>query len=140
MERVLIIIKPDGMDKRLTSVIMDRVYSVNLKISYICKVAPDRNQLEEHYANIKNEPFFYDTIEFMMGEFHESEHLEILVVEGIDAIKKCREFIGATNPDEADIGTIRSLYGCVVENNRFENVVHASSSVEDAEREIKLWT
>ena len=62
-----------------------------------------------------------------------------MVYRGDGAIKKVRDIAGATNPEEADSTTVRGAYGRITTKGVFENVVHASSSVEDAEREIKLW-
>ena len=73
-----------------------------------------------------------------MGEYHKRRVLA-LVYQGQDACKKVRDVVGATNPEQADSISIRGKYGRITTKGVFENVVHASENVKDAEREIKLW-
>ena len=74
-----------------------------------------------------------------MGELHHSRRVAAFVYQGEDAIKKIRDIVGDTNPEEANPVSIRGAYGRITTSGVFENVVHASSSTEDAEKEIKLW-
>ena len=74
-----------------------------------------------------------------MGRYHSRKKVLALVYMGEDAIKRVRELSGATNPEEADPTTIRGQYGRITTKGVYENVIHASSSKVDAEREIKLW-
>lgn len=93
---------------------------------------------EDHYAMLKDKPFFPDLIKYLMGEFHKKKVMA-LVYWGDDAISKVRKICGATNPEEADPVSIRGAYGRITTKGVYENVIHASANTEDAEREIKLW-
>jgi nucleoside-diphosphate kinase len=73
-----------------------------------------------------------------MGEYH-TKRVLALVYEGVNAIEKIRRIAGSTNPEEAAPTTIRGKYGRITTKGVFENVIHASSNEEEAEREIKLW-
>jgi len=74
-----------------------------------------------------------------MGKLHKRHKVMALIYYGENAIEKIRAICGKTNPEEADPETIRGQYGRILTSGVFENVVHASDSIESAEREIKLW-
>ena len=74
-----------------------------------------------------------------MGEFHDRRKVMALVYWGEDATKKCRALAGATNPEEADSVSIRGSYGRITTRGVYENVIHVSANLQDAEREIRLW-
>src|SRR4030066_440154 len=76
---------------------------------------------------------------YIMGEVHKTRMVLALVYQGDNAITKIREIVGDTNPERANPVSIRGAYGRITTSGVFENVVHASSSPEDAEHEIKLW-
>jgi nucleoside-diphosphate kinase len=92
-----------------------------------------------HYEALRDKAFFNDLIDYIMGKFHEQKRVMALVYHGEDAIKKVRAICGATNPEEADPRSIRGAYGRITTSGVFENVIHASATLEEAEREIKLW-
>ena len=95
---------------------------------------------EKHYEEHKGKHFYDDLIKHITGELHNNENVIAIVYEGDNAIKKIREFIGKTNPDEAEPWTIRGKYGKIhTKTNCHETVLHASDSVKSAEREINLW-
>ena len=75
----------------------------------------------------------------MQGELHDRKKVMALVYWGEDAIKKCRDLAGATNPEEADPTSIRGSYGRITTSGVYENAIHVSSNPSEAEREIKLW-
>ncbi len=139
MKAVLILIKPDGLKKSLTGNILTRLSETKLEIVAAKMVRVSKNLAEEHYRHLKEKPFFPEIIKYLEGEFHDRRKVMALVYWGKEAIKKCRELAGATNPEEADPTSIRGSYGRITTKGVFENVIHASSSPEDAEREIKLW-
>ena len=93
----------------------------------------------EHYQHLKDKPFFDELIKYLQGELHNRRKVMALVYWGEDAIKKCRELAGATNPEEADPTSIRGSYGRITTAGVYENVIHVSSNPAEAEREIKLW-
>ena len=138
-EATLILIKPDGLKKSLTGNILTRLSETKLEIvaSKIARVS--KELAEEHYKHLKDKPFFADLIKYLQGNLHDRRKVMALVYWGEDAIKKCRELAGATNPEEADPTSIRGSYGRITTAGVYENVIHVSSTPAEAEREIKLW-
>jgi len=140
MERTLVLIKPDAMAKHLAGNIITDLYSLNLKISALKLSNVKRELAEMHYSEHKGKPFFEDLIKHLTGELHNHEKVIAIIYEGKDAVKKVREAIGKTNPDECEPWSIRGKYGKInTKTNCHETVIHASDSTKNAEREIKLW-
>ena len=138
-QAALIIIKPDGISKKLVGNIFTKFAQTGLEIVAI-KIARTTRQLaEEHYKHLKGRPFFDDVVAYFCGAFHKEKKLLATIFYGDDAIKKCRKTAGATNPEEASPESIRGSYGRITTKGIFENVVHVSSDKKEAEREIKLW-
>jgi nucleoside-diphosphate kinase len=138
-QATLILIKPDGLKKSLTGNILTRLSETKLEI-VASKIARVTKELaEEHYRHLKDKPFFPELIQYLQGELHDRRKVMALVYWGKDAIKKCRELAGATNPEEAEPTSIRGSYGRITTSGVYENVIHVSSNEEEAEREIKLW-
>ena len=138
-QATLILIKPDGLKKSLTGNILTRLSETKLeivaaKMSRVC-----RELAEAHYQHLKDKPFFPELIKYLQGELHNRRKVMALIYWGEDAIAKCRSLAGATNPEEADSTSIRGSYGRITTKGLYENVVHVSSNVSEAEREIKLW-
>jgi len=138
-QAVLILIKPDGLKKSLTGNILTRLSETKLEIVAAKMVRVSKSLAEDHYRHLKDKPFFGDIIKYLQGELHDRKKVMALVYWGEDAIKKCRELAGATNPEEADPTSIRGSYGRITTSGVYENVIHVSSDISDAEREIKLW-
>ena len=139
IEQTLVLIKPDGLEKSLTGNILTRLSETRLEIAGARVVRVSRELAEEHYASLRDQPFFEDLIRYIMGEFHDRRKVVALVYHGQNAIKKIRKICGATNPEEADPRSIRGAYGRITTSGIFENAIHASADRKDAEREIKLW-
>ena len=137
-EQTLVLIKPDGLKKSLTGNVLTRLSETKLDIVGAKIVKVSRPLAEEHYAELKEEPFFEDLIRYIMGEYHKKKVMA-LVYGGENAISKVREICGKTNPEEADAVSIRGAYGRITTAGVYENVMHASANSSDAEREIKLW-
>ncbi|MDD5595980.1 MAG: nucleoside-diphosphate kinase [Candidatus Omnitrophica bacterium] len=138
-QAVLILIKPDGLKKSLTGNILTRLSETKLEIVAAKMVRVSKALAEEHYLFLKDKPFFGELIKYLQGELHDRRKVMALVYWGKDAIKKCRELAGATNPEEADPTSIRGSYGRITTTGVYENVIHVSSNEPEAEREIKLW-
>jgi len=138
-QAVLILIKPDGLKKSLTGNILARLAETKLEIVAAKMVRVSRELAVEHYKHLKDKPFFSDLIEYLRGELHDRRKVMALVYWGEDAIKKCRDLAGATNPEEAESTSIRGSYGRITTSGVYENVIHVSSNVEEAQREIQLW-
>ncbi len=138
-EQTLILIKPDGLVKSLTGNILSRLSEAKLVIIGSKVVRVSRELAEEHYEHLSDKPFFEELIQYIMGDLHGSHRVAAFVYQGEDAIKRIRDIVGDTNPEVANPVSIRGAYGRITTSGVFENVVHASSSVEEAEKEIKLW-
>lgn len=129
MERTLIIIKPDAMQRNLVGEIISRFEKKGLKIVGMKMMELDDLKLEEHYSHHKDKPFFEGIKTFM-----KSSPVLVLVLEGYEVIQAVRIIIGSTKGIEADAGTIR---GDLALTNH--NLVHASDSLETAGQEIKRF-
>jgi nucleoside-diphosphate kinase len=138
-QATLILIKPDGLKKSLTGNILTRLSETKLEIVAAKMVRVSRSLAQEHYRHLKDKPFFEDLLKYLQGELHDRRKVMALVYWGEDAIKKCRELAGTTNPEEAESTSIRGSYGRITTSGVYENVIHVSSSPDEAEREIKLW-
>ncbi len=138
-QAVLILIKPDGLKKSLTGNILTRLSETKLEIVAAKMVRVSKELAEEHYQHLKDKPFFGEIIKYLQGELHDRKKVMALVYWGPDAIKKCRDLAGATNPEEAESTSIRGSYGRITTSGVYENVIHVSSNEPEAQREIKLW-
>jgi len=138
-QAALILIKPDGLKKSLTGNILTRLSETKLEIVAAKMVRVSEELASEHYKHLKDKPFFGEIIKYLQGELHDRKKVMALVYWGKDAIKKCRDLAGATNPEEADPTSIRGSYGRITTSGVYENVIHVSSNEVEAEREIKLW-
>ena len=138
-QAVLILVKPDGLKKSLTGNILTRLSETKLEIVAAKMARVTKELAEEHYKHLKDKPFFGEIIKYLQGELHDRKKVMALVYWGEEAIKKCRELAGATNPEEAESTSIRGSYGRITTSGVYENVIHVSSNASEAEREIKLW-
>jgi nucleoside-diphosphate kinase len=139
IEQTLVLIKPDGLKKSLTGNILTRLSETRLEIAAAKIVRVSQELAENHYASLKDKPFFQELIDYIMGKFHARLKVMALVYHGEDAIQKVRTICGATNPEEADPASIRGAYGRITTSGIYENAIHSSANREEAEREIKLW-
>ena len=130
MQQTLSIIKPDAVKKGVIGKIIDRFESNGLRIAAMKKIQLSEDEAGGFYAEHKERPFFGDLVEFMT-----SGPVVVMVLEGEDAIAKNRDLMGATNPKEADAGTIRADFAESID----ANAVHGSDSKESADREIKYF-
>ena len=140
MEKTLILIKPDAIEKRITGIIIDRLEKLGLQM-LAAKVSPVTEKLaREHYENLKGTPYADGVVDFMLGKFSKigKPHVYAFVYCGENAVSKVRAMIGATNPEKADPWTLRGQFGSI-KNGVMQNAVHASGAPEEAEREISLW-
>lgn len=138
LQSTLVLIKPDGLVRSLTGNILTRLSETKLEIIAAKMVRPSRELATEHYKHLKDKPFFEELILYMMGQLHDRRKTMAMVYWGEDAIARVRHLAGATNPEQAEPTSIRGSYGRI-KGGVFENVIHASESEPEAEREIKLW-
>ncbi len=130
LERTFSIIKPDATKRNLTGKIIDRFESNGLRIVASKRIHMTRDQAGEFYGVHKERPFYNDLVDFMI-----SGPVVVQVLEGENAIAKNREIMGATNPAEADAGTIRKDFAESIDANS----VHGSDAPETAAEEIKFF-
>ena len=138
VEQTLVLIKPDGLKKSLTGNVLTRLSETKLDIVAAKIVQVSREMAVAHYCYMKDKPFFEELIKYIMGEYHKRKVMA-MVYYGENAIAKVRQICGSTNPEEADPVSIRGAYGRITTKGVYENVIHASTNKEEAEREIKLW-
>ena len=130
VERSLILIKPDAVERSLAGEILARIERRGFRVVAGRLLRVSRELGEQHYDEHREKPFFGELVEFIT-----SAPTWALVVEGEGAIATMRKTIGATNPADADPGTLRGDFATSMPNN----LVHGSDSPESAEREIALW-
>jgi nucleoside-diphosphate kinase len=129
-ERTLILIKPDAVRRKLAGEILRRIEARGFEVAGGKLITVSRDLAERHYAEHEEKPFFRELVEFIT-----SGPTWALVVEGEGAIGTMRKTIGATNPANAEPGTIRGDLAMSMP----DNLVHGSDSPESAEREVALW-
>ncbi len=129
-ERTYVMIKPDGVQRGLVGEVINRFEKRGFKLIAMKMTSPSKEHLESHYADLSSRKFFPDLIAYMlMGP------VVAMCWQGTSAVLTGRKIVGATNPFESAPGTIRGDF--CIETGR--NIIHASDSVENAEKEIKLW-
>ena len=130
VERTLSIIKPDATKRNLTGLINAKFENSGLKIIAQKRLQLTRSMAEKFYEIHKDRPFFNDLVDFMI-----SGPVVVQVLEGDNAVKLNRDVMGATNPDDAEEGTIRKEFAESIEANS----VHGSDSLENAKNEISFF-
>ena len=136
-ERTLIIIKPDGMQKNLQEKIIACYTKAGMKITAKKEVRAGAALLRKHYSAHVNKPFYPSLEKFMS-----SRTVLAVVLEGEDAVANARKITGATDPAKAEKGTVRADFGdfSLLDDERvMKNLVHASATKEEAQKEIALW-
>lgn len=130
MERTFVAIKPDGVKRGLIGELITRFERKGYKLVGMKLVIPTKSQVEEHYKEHVGKPFYPGLLKYLT-----SGPIVAMAVEGVNVIHGVRQIVGATNPDNADVGTIRADYAQVMN----QNIIHASDSIESGEREINVW-
>jgi len=130
MERSLVLIKPDAMQRGLAGTIISRLEKLGLKLVAIKMLHPDKALAQRHYAVHKDKPFYNSLVNYIS-----SAPIVACVFEGKGAVEGIRKAMGATDPAKAEKGTIRGDFGVDIE----QNSVHGSDSAATAKEEIKLF-
>jgi len=130
LEQTYIMIKPDGVQRNLIGEIVTRIEKKGYKIAAMKMIRISKETAEIHYGEHKGKPFFSGLVDFIT-----SGPVVAMVIEGDDAVAGMRKMMGATNPLNADFGTIRGDYGV----NVGRNIIHGSDSLESAKREIGIF-
>jgi nucleoside-diphosphate kinase len=130
MERTLVLVKPDGVERGLIGAVISRLEQRGLKVVALKMLHMDVTLAERHYAVHRDKPFFRELVDYIT-----SAPIVAMVVQGEQAVYVTRQTIGATDPVKAASGTIR---GDLALNIRY-NIVHGSDSIENAAKEISLF-
>jgi nucleoside-diphosphate kinase len=130
MEKSLVLIKPDAMQRNLAGKIISRLEEAGLKLSAAKMLHMDKELAQRHYAIHEDKPFFENLVSYIT-----SAPIVALVLEGENAVALIRETMGPTDPAKAESGTIRGDFGLDIERNS----VHGSDSPQNAEVEIKIF-
>ena len=130
IEQTLSIIKPDAVERNLEDKIKSYFEKNNLTISKTKKVKISKEEASEFYKIHQTKPFYNDLCNYLS-----SGPIVVMVLEGEDAISRNRQLMGATDPAEAEKGTLRKMYGISIDKNS----VHGSDSVKNAEIEINFF-
>jgi len=135
MERTLILLKPDAVQKKISGKVIARFEEAGFRIVACKMVELSSEILREHYAHIADKPFYPSVEEFM-----QSAPVIALVLEGDNVIERVREMLGVTDSAQAAPGTIRAEWGDKTSSNsKMKNIAHASDSKEAAEAEVKRF-
>jgi len=129
MEKTFVAIKPDAVQRGLTGEIIQRFEKKGFKIVGLKLVQLDRETAEKHYEEHIGKPFFENLVKFIT-----SGPIVAMAVEGVNTVEVVRKMMGATNPKNAENGTIRADFAQTMERN----IIHGSDSLQSAEREIKI--
>lgn len=130
MEKTFVMVKPDGVRRRLIGEVVRRIEAKGYEITGMRMFTIDKQLAEKHYAEHVERPFFGELVSFIT-----SGPVVAMRVEGSDAVKGMRALMGATNPIEAAPGSIRGDFASEIS----ENIVHGSDAPESAERELGLF-
>ncbi len=130
MEKTLVLIKPDAMQRGLANTILGRLEKLGLRLVALKMLHLDKALAERHYAVHRDKPFFNDLVGYIS-----STPIVAAVFEGDNAVDRARQAMGATDPAKAEAGTIRGDFGIDIENNS----IHGSDSVVTAKSEISLF-
>lgn len=140
MEKTLVLIKPDGVERNLIGEIIRRFEEGGLRVRDIKMATPTKDFVKTHYAMHKDKPFFGMLIKYLADK-----PVVAMVLEGKDAVSRVREITGATDPSKAEKGTIRGDLGndsrekADKERRSIYNLIHASGTPEEAKAELRLW-
>ena len=130
MERTLVIVKPDGVQRGLVGEVLRRFESRGLKIAALKLMQIDRSLAERHYSVHQGKPFYEGLVNYIV-----SGPVVVMVIEGPDVIATVRRIVGATKSNEAAPGTIRGDLALTVDRN----IIHASDALESAKAEVALY-
>ncbi len=133
-EKTLILVKPDGVRRGLVGEVISRVENKGYKVTNLRMLTADRALLTKHYEEHQGKPFFEPLLEFMS-----SGPIVAMIAEGEQVIQGFRKLAGATDPTQAEPGTIRGDLARDMGTKVIQNIVHGSDSKESAEREIKIY-
>lgn len=133
-QRTLVLVKPDGVKAQHIGDIITRIEHKGYKIEALKMINATKEQLAKHYQDKVNAPFFPELVSYM-----QEGPIAGIIVAGTNVVPIIHKMAGATNPGEADWGTVRGDFGREWPDGNLRNVIHTSDSPSEAEREISIW-
>ena len=133
-EYTLVLVKPDGVKTRHIGDIITRIERKGYNIEALKMIEPSEEKLRQHYFDKVDKPFFPELLEYMT-----EGPIVGIVVSGTNVIQEIHNMACATNPGEAEWGTIRGDYGREWPDGNLRNIIHTSDNVNSASREIDIW-
>ena len=130
MERTLVLLKPDSVQRNLSGELINRIEKIGFKIIGLKLMILDQTKAHEHYKEHKTKPFFNDLVSFIT-----SGAIIAIAFQGPDCVQKIRNIMGNTNPSDAAPGTIRGDFGISLSMN----LIHGSDSTDSAKRELQIF-
>lgn len=130
MERTLVLIKPDAMERKLMGEIISIYEKKGIHIAALKIIKPTYEIARLHYMELESKPFFSELVDYITRS-----EVCAMILEGEEIVSLVRKINGATNPLNAEMGTIRGRFGLSIA----ENSVHSSDCKENADREIRIW-
>ena len=138
-EATLVVIKPDAIKRGLAGAVLSRLEALRLDVIGAKAVRVSRQLAEEHYTDLRDKPFFEELLDLIQGKLHGTNYVLALVLWGPDAVTRVRVLAGATHPEQAEPLSVRGSFGRMTTSGVMENILHASSNLGEAQREIRLW-
>lgn len=141
VQNTLVLIKPDAVKRNLVGPVLTKLQESKLSlVAANLRITP-LELAKNHYAQHEGKDFYAQLLEYITGKLHGTPTTPVvaLVYQGENAIQTIRAIAGNTNPEKANPDTVRGMFGRITTAGLFENVVHASATPLEAEREIKLW-
>ena len=138
-QATLVLIKPDAIARGLAGAVLSRLEQLPLKLIGAKVTRVSQELAEVHYQALRDKPFFNELIQHIRGELHHVEYVLALVYAGPGAVAVVRQAAGATNPEAASPTSLRGSLGRMTTKGVMENILHASSDDQEAQREITLW-
>lgn len=138
VQETLVLIKPDAVRRNLIGPVLAKLEEARLELAAAKLTKVSQQLAEAHYSDHLGKPFYPQLIDYITGKLH-GVCVMAMVYRGEDAIQKIRAIAGETNPEKAAPNTVRGMFGRVTTAGVFENVLHASATPPEAEKEVKLW-
>lgn len=138
VQHTLVLIKPDAVRRNLIGPVLAKLEEAKLQLIAAKLTNVGEKLAADHYSDHLGKPFYPQLIEYITGRLHGAPVMA-LVYKGEDSIAKIRALAGNTNPEKAEPNTIRGMYGRITTTGIMENIVHASATPPEAEKEINLW-
>lgn len=141
LQTTLVLIKPDAVKRNLIGPVLTKLSESKLRLIAAKYVTTKLELAKDHYAQHEGKDFYPQLLDYITGKLHGHPPVPVMamVFQGENAIQTIRTLAGNTNPEKAEPNTIRGMFGRITTAGVFENVLHASATPLEAEREIKLW-